>query len=157
MIKEGMTAPDFSLADQTGKKVRLSAFKGKDVVLYFYPKDDTLGCTMEACGIRDTYTEFRKLGIVVLGISPDDKTSHRKFSEKYNLPFTLLADTDKKVSTDYEAYKQKSFLGKKYMGIERTTFLIDKKGIIKKIFNKVNPRGHEKQILEFYQKGKPSK
>ena len=147
-LKEGQKAPDFELNDTNGNKVKLSDFKGKKVVLYFYPKDDTSGCTKQACDIRDNYSELKKKAII-LGISPDDEKSHVKFTEKYNLPFPLLADVDKKVSTQYGVYEQKSFMGKSYMGITRSTFIIDEKGMIKKIMYKVDAKAHVNDIMPF--------
>src|SRR3989344_8948318 len=136
MLKQGDRAPDFELPDQDGKLHRLSDYKGKKVVLYFYPKDMTSGCTVEACNFRDDFEEYRKKGIVILGVSNDDEAMHRKFIEKEKLPFTLLADKDKSVVNKYGVYGEKSFLGKKFMGIKRMTFLINEKGIIKKIYEK---------------------
>ncbi|VVC00245.1 Peroxiredoxin [uncultured archaeon] len=149
MVKENEKAPPFSLPDSNGKKFSLKDFKGKRVVLYFYPKDDTPGCTIEACGFRDMAPEFEKRGAAILGISPDDEASHTKFAEKYKLPFTLLADAEAKVATAYGVWSEKSMLGKKYMGIDRTTFLIGKDGKIEKIFEKVNPLGHNKEVLSW--------
>lgn len=147
MLKEGDKAPGFKLKDNKGNEISLKDYLGKDIVLYFYPKDDTSGCTKEACSFRDNYPEFQKLDSVVLGISADSEESHRKFISKYDLPFTLLSDPDKKVIEEYGVWKEKSMYGKKYMGIERTTFLIDKKGMIKKIFPKVKVDGHTDEIL----------
>jgi len=150
MLKEGDKAPGFKLKDSSGNVVSLKDFQGKDVVLYFYPKDDTSGCTKEACGFRDSYPEFSKLDAIVLGISADSEESHRKFIIKYNLPFTLLSDPDKEVIEAYGVWKEKNMYGKKYMGIERTTFLIDKKGVIRKIFQKVKVEGHIDEILSVF-------
>lgn len=147
-IEENSNAIDFSLKDQNGKMHKLSDYKGKNIVLYFYPRDDTPGCTMEACSFRDNYGEFKKKGIIVIGISVDDEKSHKKFADKYNLPFLLLADPEKKVVQKYGVWKEKSFMGKKYMGIERTTFIIDKDFKIKKIFYKVSVPGHVNEILK---------
>ena len=144
MIKENQKAPDFELKDAEGKKHKLSDYKGK-VVLYFYPKDDTPGCTKQACDLRDNLSKLKK--VTVLGVSTDDEKSHEKFTKKYNLNFTLLADVDKKVSTRYGAYGEKSFLGKKYMGITRSTFIIEN-GKIKKVLYKVDPKKHIEQVME---------
>jgi peroxiredoxin Q/BCP len=152
MIKEGNKAPDFKLKDQNGKIVSLSDFKGNDVILYFYPKDNTSGCTAEACSFRDDFPEFKKIKAVIIGVSPDSVESHKKFAEKYNLPFTLLSDEEKKVLEKYEVWKEKSMYGKKYMGVERTTFVIDKEGKIKKIFNKVKVAGHNKEVMDVLNK-----
>lgn len=145
-LKVGDKAPEFKLADGSGNQVKLSGFKGKKVVLYFYPKDDTPGCTKEACNFRDNLGALKKLNVEVLGVSNDDSGSHKKFAEKYNLPFSLLADVDKKVSKYYGVYGEKSFMGRIYMGITRSTFLIDEKGKIQKIFYKVNPENHIDEI-----------
>jgi peroxiredoxin Q/BCP len=144
----GDAAPDFALADQNGKTVKLSDFQGKHVVLYFYPKDDTPGCTKEACGFRDDYAKFTKKGIVILGVSPDDPKSHKKFVDKYELPFTLLADTEKSVCEAYEVWKEKNMYGRKSMGVERTTFVIGPDGKIEKIFPKVKVDGHIEKVFE---------
>ena len=149
MLSDGNVAPDFSLPDANGKTVRLSDFKGKRVVLYFYPKDDTPGCTIESCGFRDMTGEYGKRGITVLGISPDSSESHAKFALKYSLPFALLADVGANVAQKYEVWGEKSMYGKKYMGIFRTTFVIGKDGRLEKIFEKVKPEGHEKEVLEY--------
>ncbi|MEI7812066.1 MAG: thioredoxin-dependent thiol peroxidase [Ignavibacteria bacterium] len=148
MLKEGDTAPVFTLKDGNGKEVTLGDFKGKDVVLYFYPKDNTSGCTKEACDFRDMMPDFDKLNTVVLGLSADSEKSHSVFASKYNLPFTLLSDTEKEVIKQYGVWKEKTMYGKKYMGIERTTFIIDKDGTIKKIFHKVKVTGHVEEILK---------
>ena len=148
MVEEGKPAPDFTLSDQQGKKVTLSKLKGSPVVLYFYPKDDTPGCTTEACSFRDAFADYKKAGAVILGVSPDDTESHAKFAKKFELPFSLLADDDKQVCEAYGVWKEKSMYGKKYMGVERTTFVIDKKGIVQKIFPKVKVAGHSTQVLE---------
>ncbi len=148
MPKEGEKAPDFKLPDQSGKPVSLSQFKGKSpVVLYFYPKDDTPGCTVEACGFRDGFGKLQSRGAVVLGVSPDSSASHRKFADKFKLPFTLLADDEKKVVQAYGVWAEKSMYGKKYMGVNRTTFVISKDGLIKKVYEKVKPEGHADEIL----------
>ncbi len=148
MIKEGIKAPAFTLPDQNGNKVSLSDFIGKNIVLYFYPKDDTSGCTKEACQFRDAFPKFKGVNAVIIGISPDSVESHKKFEKKYNLPFTLLADEKKSVIEKYGVWKEKSMYGRKYMGVERTTFVIGGDGKIKKIFNKVKVPDHDEQVLE---------
>jgi peroxiredoxin Q/BCP len=148
MVEVGKPAPDFTLLDQHGKKVTLSKLKGSTIVLYFYPKDDTSGCTKEACGFRDAHDDFTAAGAKIFGVSPDGPESHTKFITKYELPFTLLADTETKVSTIYGVWKEKSMYGRKYMGIERTTFVIDSKGVIRQIFPKVKVEGHPKAVIE---------
>jgi peroxiredoxin Q/BCP len=147
MIAEGQEAPDFELTSDTGETVKLSRLRGKPVVLYFYPKDDTPGCTTQACGIRDAYGEFERAGAVVLGVSPDDERSHVKFRSKYELPFTLLADTEHAVAERYGVWGEKKYMGKKYMGISRSTFVIDEDGKVKKIFEKVTPATHADDVL----------
>lgn len=151
MLKEGDKAPDFTARDTEGNEVKLSEMRGQNVVLYFYPKDDTPGCTKEACSFRDAFSEFEERDIKVLGVSLDDQASHRKFTDKYSLPFALLSDTDHSVSDAYGVYGQKEFMGKKYMGITRKTFLIDEKGRIKKIFDKVNVSEHADEVLEAFE------
>ncbi len=151
MIEVGMQAPDFELADQEGKKHKLKDYRGKKVVLYFYPKDDTSGCTKEACGFQDSMTAFRKKGIEVLGVSKDSMESHQKFTQKYKLNFTLLSDPEHKVLEAYNAWQQKSMYGRAYMGIQRSTVLIDEKGKIVKIFPKVSPEEHAKEVLEGFE------
>jgi peroxiredoxin Q/BCP len=146
MLKIGDRAPSFSLKDSFGNKVSLKDYSGKIVVLYFYPKDNTSGCTKEACDFRDSFPEFKKLNAVVLGVSADSEKSHQGFTAKYKLPFTLLADPDKEVIQNYDVWKEKSLYGKKYMGIERTTFVIDEKGKILKIFPKVKVEGHVDEV-----------
>ena len=148
MVAEGKKAPSFSLIDENGQKVSLNDFKGKKVVLYFYPKDMTSGCTKEACDFRDQFPNFKKIKTVVLGISPDSAGSHKKFSDKYDLPFTLLSDEKKEVVQKYGVWKEKSMYGKKYMGVERRTFIIDEEGKIKKIFPKVKVDGHVEEIIK---------
>ncbi|MGB9679928.1 MAG: thioredoxin-dependent thiol peroxidase [Thermoanaerobacteraceae bacterium] len=148
MIEVGDKAPNFVLNNHEGKKVSLSDFIGKKVVLYFYPKDNTPGCTKEACSFRDNIKPIEEKNAVVLGISTDDEVSHKKFIDKLNLPFILLSDKDAKVSLDYGVYKEKNIYGKKKMGIERSTFIIDTKGIIRKIYRKVKVDGHVEQVLE---------
>jgi peroxiredoxin Q/BCP len=147
MPEEGKKAPDFKLKDQNGKSISLQDFKGKNVVLYFYPKDNTSGCTAEACDFRDEFPKFGKLNAVIIGISPDSSESHKKFAEKYNLPFILLSDEDKKVLEAYGVWKEKSMYGRKYMGVERTTVIIGADGKIKKIFHKVKVEGHNKEVI----------
>jgi len=145
-IKEGNKAPDFTALDQNGKKVKLSSFKGKkNVVLYFYPKDMTPGCTTQACDFRDQQKQFKNT--VILGVSIDSQERHQKFIEKYDLPFTLLADTDKKVVEKYGVWQEKKLYGKTFMGIVRTTFLIDKTGTVRKIFPKVKVKTHIEDVL----------
>jgi peroxiredoxin Q/BCP len=147
VIEEGSSAPDFELTSDTGETVRLSTLKGRPVVLYFYPKDDTPGCTTQACGIRDAYGEFERAGAVVLGVSPDDESSHVKFRSKYELPFTLLADTDHTVAEQYGVWGEKSYLGRSYMGVSRSTFVIDADGNVKKVFHNVKPATHADDVL----------
>ena len=152
-LEVGDKAPDFELIDQVGKKNKLSDFKGRKIIFYFYPRDDTTGCTKEACDFRDNLSALKKLNAEVVGISNDDGYSHKKFSEKFSLPFKLLCDTDKKTSKDYGVYELKSFMGKSYYGIVRSTFIINEKGIIEKIFYKVNPQEHIEEIKSFLAKG----
>jgi len=147
-LKVGQKAPDFTVETDTGEKAKLSDFKGKKVVLYFYPKDDTPGCTKEACAFRDGISEIRKKGAVVLGVSADSVDSHKKFKDKFDLNFPLLADTDKKIVESYGVWKEKSMYGKTYMGIERTTFIIDEAGKISHIFPKVKVDEHYDEVLE---------
>jgi len=147
MVKEGATAPAFKATDTNGKSLSLKDFRGQKVVLYFYPKDDTPGCTKEACSFRDGFLKFKKRGITILGVSPDSEKSHQKFTAKYKLPFTLLADTDHSIADAYGVYGEKKFMGRTYMGIHRTTFLIDEKGKIKKVFEKVKPDDHADEVL----------
>jgi thioredoxin-dependent peroxiredoxin len=146
-LAEGDHAPDFVLPSSTGKRVRLSSLKGKQVVLYFYPKDDTSGCTIEACAFRDNLPKFDDLDAVVLGVSKDSLESHSKFINKYSLNFTLLSDEEGVAHGLYDAWREKINYGRKYMGTERSTFVIGADGNIKKIFRKVNPQGHEAQVL----------
>ena len=150
MLKEGSAAPAFKTTDANGKAVSLKDLRGQKVVLYFYPKDDTPGCTKEACSFRDAFSQYNKKGIAVLGVSPDKEASHQKFITKYNLPFTLLADTDKAIAEAYGVWGEKKFMGRTYMGVHRTTFLIDEKGKIKKIFEKVKPEDHASEVLEAF-------
>ena len=147
MIEEGTTAPDFELKTDSGETLRLSDLRGKQVVLYFYPKDDTTGCTTQACGIRDAYGEFEDAGAVVLGISPDDESSHQKFKEKYDLPFTLLADEGHHVAEEYGVWGEKSYAGRTYMGVDRSTFVIAEDGTVKKVLPKVKPATHAEEVL----------
>ena len=147
MVEEGKPAPDFELTSDSGESVRLSDFRGQPVVLYFYPKDDTPGCTKQACAIRDDYDVFEQRGAVVLGVSPDSETSHVKFKQKYGLPFTLLADPEHEVAEAYDVWKEKSFAGRKYMGVERSTFLIDRDGNVAKVMRRVKPDTHVEQVL----------
>ena len=146
-LKEGDKAPDFAVNDGEGKTVRLKDLKGKKFVLYFYPKDDTPGCTKEACSFRDSFSKFKRRGIEVFGVSLDSEKSHQKFTEKFSLPFRLLADTDRKLSESFGTYGKKKFMGREYMGNHRMTFLIDEKGKIKKIFEKVKPEDHAEEVL----------
>lgn len=146
-INAAIPAPDFTLADETGKVRSLEEFKGKPVVLYFYPKDDTPGCTKEACSFRDDYGVYDKAGVVILGVSPDSPKSHAKFKEKYNLPFTLLADEGHKICELYGVWGLKKQYGREYYGVLRTTFLIDANGMIKKVFPNVKPDGHSAEVL----------
>lgn len=148
MLKIGDKAPDFKLPDDTGKIISLKNFKGKKVILYFYPKDMTSGCTQQACDFRDNIKKFVKKNAVVIGISADDIKSHQKFKQKYELPFTLLSDETKNVLEQYGVWKEKSMYGKKYMGIVRTTFIIDEKGKIEKIFENVKVNGHIENLLQ---------
>jgi peroxiredoxin Q/BCP len=147
MPKEHSRAPDFTLRDQDGKEHMLSQYRGKWVLLYFYPKDDTPGCTIEACTIRDQFKDFADIGAVVLGVSTDTVASHKKFADKYGLPFTLLADEYKEVVGRYGVFGEKKFMGKTYMGTRRTSFLIDPKGNIAKVYEKVKPEIHAEEVI----------
>jgi len=147
MIKEGDTAPDFSTRDAQGSPVKLSDYRGQNVVLYFYPKDDTPGCTKQACSFRDANTTYEQEGIKVLGVSLDDEQSHQAFAQKFNLPFTLLADTEHSVADAYGVYGEQTYGDKKFMGVARKTFLIDEEGRIKKVFDKVNVEAHADDVL----------
>ena len=147
-VEAGSKAPDFSLPADDGAKVKLKDFKGKPVVLYFYPKDDTPGCTKEACAFRDRKKELEKLGAVVLGVSADDVASHGKFRDKFKLNFPLLADVDHKTAEDYGAWREKNMYGKKSMGIQRSTFLIDGQGKVAKVWKKVSVDGHDDEVIE---------
>jgi peroxiredoxin Q/BCP len=146
-IKINGTAPEFSLPDENGKYHQLSDFKGKPIVLYFYPKDDTPGCTKEACNFRDDYSAYRNAGLEIIGISPDNAASHAKFKAKYNLPFLLLADKDHEVCQLFGVWGKKKFMGREFDGVMRTTFLIDKEGKVVKIFEGVKPAEHSKEVL----------
>jgi peroxiredoxin Q/BCP len=146
-IEEGAAAPDFKLQDDQGKEVRLSSLRGKPVVLYFYPKDDTPGCTKEACSFRDRKSDLERRGAVVLGVSPDTVASHGKFRDKYSLNFPLLADAGHQVAEAYGAWREKNMYGKKSMGIQRSTFLIDRDGKLRKLWRKVSVEGHDEEVL----------
>jgi thioredoxin-dependent peroxiredoxin len=148
MVEEGKPAPDFELASDSGERVRLSELRGRPVVLYFYPKDDTPGCTTQACGFRDAYGEFEERGVTILGVSPDSEGSHVRFKEKYGLPFTLLADTEHEVAEQYGVWVEKNTYGKKSMGIKRSTFVIDAEGNVSKAMLGVSPEGHTDDVLE---------
>ena len=148
MVEEGKEAPDFELTSDSGERVRLSHFRGQPVVLYFYPKDDTPGCTTQACAIRDNYDDFEQRGAVVLGVSPDEESSHVKFKDKYGLPFTLLADPDHEVSEQYGVWGERKYMGRTYMGVERSTFLIDAEGRVAKIMRRVKPDTHAELVLD---------
>ncbi len=150
MLKEGDNAPDFIVKDQNGEEVKLSDLRGNKVVLYFYPKDNTPGCTKEACSMRDSFSTFEEKGIKILGASTDDEKSHQKFISKYELPFTLLSDTNHAVAEAYDSYGEKKFMGKTYDGVFRKTFLIDEAGKIVKIFNKVKVDEHAAEVLEAF-------
>lgn len=150
-LTEGDKAPAFKSKDQNGKAISLSDFKGKKLALYFYPEDDTPTCTIEACNLRDNYSLLKKNGIVVLGVSPDDEKKHKKFEQKFDLPFTLVVDIDKKIIDKYGVWGEKNLYGRKYMGLHRTTFLIDEKGMIKKIFKKPRSKMHSEEILKAWE------
>jgi len=150
-LKEGDQAPGFSAKDQNGKTISLSDFKGKNVILYFYPKDDTPGCTAEACSFRDNYQSMLSKGFDVIGVSTDDEKSHKKFETKFSLPFTLIADSDKHIVEAYGVWAEKNMYGKKYMGTLRTTFVIDGGGIIKKIIDKVDTKNSSQQVIDLLQ------
>ncbi|MHC1702595.1 MAG: thioredoxin-dependent thiol peroxidase [Tenuifilaceae bacterium] len=151
-LKSGDKAPEFSSVDQNGKQIKLSDFKGKKLILYFYPKDNTPGCTAEACSLRDGYEQLVNLGYEVIGVSPDSEKSHQGFIKKYELPFFLIADADQTVANLYGVWGEKKMYGKSYMGILRTTFLINEKGIITQVISKVNTGDHVNQILELIEK-----
>ena len=148
MLSVGNKAPDFTLMDETGREISLSDFKGKKVVIYFYPKDDTPGCTKEACSFRDVYDDILAAGAVVIGISKDDTSSHQKFKNKYNLPFYLLSDPDHKVIEKYGAWQEKKMYGKTSMGTARITYIVDEEGVIKEIYHKVKSENLGEEILE---------
>ena len=147
MVSEGKPAPEFTLEDDAGETVSLSDFRGKPVVLYFYPKDDTPGCTARACGIRDAYGEFEQAGAVVLGVSPDRVSKHVKFKEKYDLPFTLLADPEHEVAERYGVWGEKKYMGRSYMGVSRTTFVIAPDGTVAEVMENVKPDSHADDVL----------
>ncbi len=147
-LTEGQKAPAFTGKDQNGNKVSLSAFKGQRVVLYFYPQDNTPTCTEQACNLRDNMAALKKAGFVVLGVSPDDEASHQKFESKFKLPFTLIADPGHSIIEKYGVWGEKQLYGRKYMGLHRTTFLIDEKGVIRKIFLKPKAKQHSEEILK---------
>jgi peroxiredoxin Q/BCP len=150
MLRAGKKAPDFKLKDDKGNLISLSQFKGKKVVIYFYPKDNTPGCTKEACAFRDIYDILLEKGAVVVGISADSENSHAKFKQKYNLPFYLLSDPDKNVIKEYGAWGEKKLYGNSFLGIIRSTFLVDEKGIISKVFPKVTPKDHAQEVLKAF-------
>jgi thioredoxin-dependent peroxiredoxin len=147
-LKEGDKAPAFSGKDQNGKKVTLSEFKGKKVVLYFYPEDDTPTCTVQACNLRDNYALLKKNGFEIIGVSPNDEKSHKKFETKFNLPFTLIADTGHAIIDKYGVWGEKQMFGNNYMGVHRTTFVIDEKGVIRKIFLRPKNKQHAEEIVK---------
>jgi len=147
-LKEGDKAPDFNITDQNGKIQTISDYSGKKIILFFYPKDLTPGCTTESCDLRDNYEDLKKEGFEVIGVSADNEKKHQKFIDKHNLPFNLLADTDRDVLNRYGVWGEKKFMGKTYNGIHRTTFIIDEKGVIEKIISKVKTKNHTQQILE---------
>ena len=149
-IKEGSKAPSFSGVDQNGKELSLTDFTGRKIILYFYPKDNTPGCTAEACNLRDNYKELMDKGYAVVGVSPDSEKSHKGFASKFSLPFPLIADTSKKILNDYGVWGEKKMYGKSYLGVIRTTFIIDEKGIIEKVINKVETANHTQQIFNIY-------
>lgn len=148
LLAEGTPAPDFGAESTNGQKVKLSDFKGKQVVLYFYPKDDTPGCTKEACGFRDSIGDIQAKGAVVLGVSRDSVAAHNKFKQKFSLNFDLISDADGSITENYKVWGEKSMYGRKYFGINRVTYLIDEKGNIKKVFPKVNPTVHAGEVIE---------
>jgi peroxiredoxin Q/BCP len=153
-LKEGDNAPDFTVQNDSGDTVSLKDLQGKQVVLYFYPKDDTPGCTTEACNFRDNMGRISTTGALIYGVSPDNVNSHKKFVNKFSLNFPLLADEGAKVATEYGVWKEKNMYGRKYMGVERTTFLIDEQGKIAKIWRKVKPAGHAEEVLQFIENKK---
>jgi len=147
MLNVGDQAPDFTLQNEAGEDVTLSSYRGKPVILYWYPRDDTPGCTKEACSFRDVYGEFERAGAVVLGVSADDAQSHAKFRSKYSLPFTLLSDPDHQVAEQYGVWGKKKFMGREFEGINRVTYLIDEQGVVQQVWPQVNPEGHAEEIL----------
>jgi thioredoxin-dependent peroxiredoxin len=147
MVREGDPAPEFTLESDSGEQISLSDFRGKPVVLYFYPKDDTPGCTTQACGIRDAYDEFEQAGAVVLGVSPDGVRSHVEFKEKYELPFALLADPEHEVAERYGVWGEKTYMGRSYLGVNRSTFVIDADGVVAKVMHEVKPATHAADVL----------
>ena len=149
-LKVGMKAPGFEGTDQNGNTIKLSDFKGKKVILYFYPKDNTPGCTAEACNLRDNWDSFSDKGFIVIGVSPDNEKSHKGFASKYSLPYPLIADTSKTILNDYGVWGEKKMYGRSFQGVIRTTFIIDEKGIVEKIITKVDTSGHTKQIFDLY-------
>jgi len=150
MLKERSVAPDFTAKDANGEIVRLKDLRGQKVVLYFYPRDDTPGCTKEACSFRDAFAQFKRRNIRILGVSVDSEASHSKFTAKYKLPFTLIADRDHAIADAYGVYGEKKFMGRTYMGVKRVTYLIDEKGKIKKVFEKVKPEEHAQEVLDAF-------
>jgi thioredoxin-dependent peroxiredoxin len=152
VVQEGTPAPDFELTSDSGERVRLSDFRGKPVVVYFYPRDDTPGCTAQACGIRDSYPAFGEHGAVVLGISPDDESSHVQFKQKYGLPFTLLADPEHEVAERYGVWGERKAYGKTFMGIERSTFIVDPEGNVARVMRRVKPGTHAEDVLDALKK-----
>lgn len=148
VLSEGAKAPEFNLTDSEGNQHRLSDYEGETIVVYFYPKDDTPGCTKEACSFRDAYADFKEAGVEVIGISPDTEQSHKKFANKYDLPFTLLSDPDHQVSEAYGVWGLKKYMGREYEGIYRTTFIIGPDGEIKRVFENVKPSDHSQEVLE---------
>lgn len=147
-LKEGDKAPAFTGKDQNGKKISLSDYKGKKVVLYFYPEDDTPTCTIQACNLRDNYALLTRNGFIIVGVSPDEEAKHKKFEHKHNLPFTLVADTSHKIIDKYGVWGEKQLYGRKYMGLHRTTFVIDEKGVIRKIFLRPKNKQHAEEIIK---------
>lgn len=152
LLEAGAPAPSFTAKDQDGKTVSLEEYHGRKVILYFYPKDDTPGCTTEACAFRDNLPKFKKIGVDVLGVSVDDEGKHRKFAEKFQLPFRLVADTEKKIVEAYGVWGPKKFMGREYMGTNRVTYLVDEQGVIEKVWPKVKPAQHAEEVLDYFQK-----
>ncbi|MEI7695871.1 MAG: thioredoxin-dependent thiol peroxidase [Chlorobium sp.] len=149
ILQEGVSAPSISAKDQDGKSVALEEYRGRKVVLYFYPKDDTPGCTKEACAFRDNFPKFNTVGVDVLGVSVDDERKHKKFAEKYQLPFRLVADTEKSIVEAYGVWGLKKFMGREYMGTSRVTYLIDEQGVIEHVWPKVSPEKHAEELLAY--------